>query len=129
VPELAIQAIFPWCFTPELYATRPDYIQALADFVRSRPAQPVAAFMQHSNAVIAHDAEARLPNITAPTQVTVGRHDVLTYRFASALNERIRNSELVIFENCAHAPLYEKVEEFNQVTLRFLRGRAEAQAA
>jgi len=33
----------------------------------------------------------------------------------------IRDSELLIFEGCAHAPIYEKVEEFNQKTLQFLR--------
>jgi pimeloyl-ACP methyl ester carboxylesterase len=33
----------------------------------------------------------------------------------------IRGSELLIFEGCAHAPIYEKVEEFNQKTLAFLR--------
>src|SRR5215469_9597235 len=31
VPEMVICGIFPWCFTPELYASRPDYIDALAD--------------------------------------------------------------------------------------------------
>src|SRR5512135_1672872 len=44
VSQMVILGIFPWCFTPELYAARPDYIQSLADFVRSRPAQPVSAF-------------------------------------------------------------------------------------
>jgi pimeloyl-ACP methyl ester carboxylesterase len=38
VPEMIIRAIFPWCFTPELYAERPDYI----DFGGVRP-QPAAA--------------------------------------------------------------------------------------
>ena len=37
MPELVIQGIFPWCFTPELYAQKPDYIQALSDFVRAGP--------------------------------------------------------------------------------------------
>jgi pimeloyl-ACP methyl ester carboxylesterase len=27
VQEMMIRAIFPWCFTPELYAQRPDYIE------------------------------------------------------------------------------------------------------
>ena len=57
---MVILGIFPWCFTPELYAAKPEYIQSLADFVRSRPAQPLAAFLQQSNAVIAHDVEAQL---------------------------------------------------------------------
>ena len=40
VAEMVILGIFPWCFTPELYAARPEYIQSLAEFVRGRPAQP-----------------------------------------------------------------------------------------
>jgi pimeloyl-ACP methyl ester carboxylesterase len=122
VPEMVILGIFPWCFTPELYAARPEYIESLANFVRGRPAQPLEAFLQQSNAVIAHDAAAQLPRITAPTQITFGRHDAVTStRFADQMTGAIRGSELLIFEECAHAPIYEKVEEFNQKTLKFLQ--------
>jgi 3-oxoadipate enol-lactonase len=127
---MVIRAIFPWCLTPELYAAKPDYVQALADFVLSRPAQPLAAFIQQSNAVIAHDVEAQLGRITAPTQITFGRYDLATStRFADRMIGNIRDSELLIFEGCAHAPIYEKVEEFNQKTLRFLQRHTGAVAA
>jgi pimeloyl-ACP methyl ester carboxylesterase len=130
VPEMVILGIFPWCFTPELYAQKPDYIQSLADFVRSRPAQPVAAFIQQSNAVITHDGTAQLSRITAPTLITFGRADMVTStRFADPLKNAIRGSELLIFEGCAHAPIYEKVEEFNHKTLGFLQRHAPAGAA
>ena len=122
VPEMVILGIFPWCLTPELFAAKPDYVQSLADFVRSRPAQPLAAFIRESNAVIAHDVEAQLGRITAPTQITFGRHDLVTStRFADQMTDNIRGSELVIFEGCAHATIYEKVDEFNQKTLTFLK--------
>jgi len=121
VPDMVIQGIFPWCFTPELYAQKPEYIQALSDFVRGRPKQPVDAFMQESNAVIAHDAEAQLSKITAPAQITFGRHDMVTStRFADQMKKGIKNSELHVFEDCAHAPLYENVPAFNAKTLAFL---------
>ena len=130
VPEMVIFALFPWCLTPELYAAKPDYIQSLADFVRSRPAQSVGSFMQQSNAVITHDAESQLSRITSPTLITFGRHDVATStRFADRMKHRIRNSELLIFEACAHTPIYEKVEEFNEKTLDFLQRHAAAAAA
>jgi pimeloyl-ACP methyl ester carboxylesterase len=125
IPEMVILALFPWCLTPELYAAKPDYIQSLAAFVRSRPAQSVASFMQQSNAVIAHDAEAQLSRISAPTLITFGRHDVATStRFADRMKGEIHNSELLIFEGCAHAPIYENVEEFNDKTLQFLKRHA-----
>jgi pimeloyl-ACP methyl ester carboxylesterase len=129
VPEMAIRAIFPWCLTPELYESRPDYVQSLADFVRSRPAQSLAAFTQQSNAVIGHDAEAQLGRITAPTQITIGRTDLLTWRFADRMRAGIRGSELVIFDGCAHAALYENVAEFNLQTLAFRRRHAGAAVA
>jgi 3-oxoadipate enol-lactonase len=125
VPDMIIRAIFPWCFTPELYGARPQYIESLADFVRSRPEQSVADFIQQSNAVIAHDVEAQLRGIAAPTLLTFGRHDLVTStRFADRLKSGIRNSEVLIFEGCAHAPLYENVEEFNGKTLQFLERQA-----
>ncbi len=122
VTEMVILGIFPWCFTPELYAAKPDYIKALADFVRGRPVQPLSAFMQESNAVIAHDAEAQLGKIQAPTQITFGRHDLVTStRFADTLKNGIHNAEVVILEDCAHAAIYENVAEFNAKTLSFLK--------
>jgi 3-oxoadipate enol-lactonase len=125
VSEMVILAIFPWCLTPELYAAKPEYIQALADFVRGRPAQPVASFIQQSNAIIGHDVEAQLGRITAPTQITFGYTDQLTStRFADRMVSSIRDSELLLFEGCAHAAIYEKVDEFNQKTLQFLQRHA-----
>jgi pimeloyl-ACP methyl ester carboxylesterase len=122
VADMVIQGIFPWCFTPELYATKPDYIDSLADFVRGRPAQPVDAFLQQSEAVLSHDAEAQLHAIAAPTLITYGRYDLVTStRFLPMLTSHIHGAEVVIFEGCSHAPIYEKVQEFNQTTLDFLR--------
>ena len=121
ITDVVIEGIFPWCFTPELYAAKPEYIDALADFVRSRPMPPVDAFLRQTEAVIAHDATAVLGQIKAPTQVTFGAHDVVTStRFASPLTEAIKDTELVVFEDCSHATIYENVAEFNAKTLDFL---------
>ena len=122
VQEMIIQGIFPFCFTPELYAAKPDYIEQLAAFVRSRPKQPVDAFLRQSDAVIAHDALSQLSKIKAPTQITFGRQDIVTStRFVEPFRTGIKNSELVIFEMCAHAPIYENVSKFNEDTLAFLK--------
>jgi pimeloyl-ACP methyl ester carboxylesterase len=121
VAELVIQGIFPWCFTPEMYAAKPDFVANLEDFVRGRPPQPVDAFLDQSEAVLAHDAEAQLERIVAPTQVTYGRCDVVTStRFAPALTEGIKGAELLVFDHLSHAGLHEDAEGFNRVTLEFL---------
>jgi pimeloyl-ACP methyl ester carboxylesterase len=46
---------------------------------------------------------------------------VTSTRFADRLKNGIGNSELYIFEDCSHAPLYENVPAFNEKTLEFLR--------
>ncbi len=125
VTDLILLGIFPWCFTPEFYNAKPDYIQSLADFVRSRPVQPLEAFLRQSNAVLAHDVESQLGRITAPTLITFGGRDLLTSsRFADRLKNAIRDSQVWMLEDCAHAPIYQRVEEFNQGTLAFLRQHA-----
>src|SRR5579863_4546682 len=113
VTDMVIKGIFPWCFTPELYAARPEYIEGLADFVRGRPMPPVDAFLRQSGAVLAHDASAVLGSIEAPALITFGRHDQATStRFAEPLSSGIADSEVVIFEDASHAPIYEQVEDF-----------------
>jgi pimeloyl-ACP methyl ester carboxylesterase len=122
IPETTIQGIFPFCFTPELYAAKPEYIEQIAAFVRSRPNQPVDAFLRQSDAFIAHDALGQLSKIKAPTQITFGRQDIVTStRFVGPFRSGVKNSELVIFEMCAHAPICENVSEFNEKTLAFLK--------
>jgi pimeloyl-ACP methyl ester carboxylesterase len=126
VAEMIIQGIFPWCFTPELYAQNPDHIKALSEFVRSRPKQPIDAFLRESDAVIAHDVEAQLGKIRAPTQITFGGRDVVcSTRFADRLQRGIAHSGLHVFADCSHAPLYENVRAFNDTTLAFLRKHAD----
>jgi len=121
VADMVITGIFPWCFTPDFYSSKTDYIQSLAEFVRGRPPQPVEAFLQQSDAVLTHDAESQLARIAAPTLVTFGRLDLVTStRFADTLTANIKNTELHVFEDCAHAPIYQNVEAFNQRTLSFL---------
>jgi pimeloyl-ACP methyl ester carboxylesterase len=40
------------------------------------------------------------------------------------MKSNIKGSELLIFEGCSHAPIYEKVDEFNQKTLAFLKNHS-----
>jgi pimeloyl-ACP methyl ester carboxylesterase len=121
VTEMIIQGIFPWCFTPEMYAERPEFVETLTDFVRGRPAQPVDAFLAQTDAVIAHDASAVLGEIDAPTMITFGARDlVCSTRFAEPLRSAIVGSEVVVFEHLSHAGLHEDPETFNRATLDFL---------
>jgi pimeloyl-ACP methyl ester carboxylesterase len=46
---------------------------------------------------------------------------ITSARFADRMKATIPGAQLTVFEGCAHAPIYEKVEEFNRETLAFLR--------
>ena len=121
VADVVIQGIFPWCFTPEMYVDRPEFVDTLVDFVRGRPAQPLDAFLAQTDAVIAHDASAALGEIDAPTLITFGARDlVCSTRFAEPLKNGIAGSELVVFDHLSHAGLHEDPETFNRATLDFL---------
>ena len=121
VADVVIQGIFPWCFTPEMYAARAEFVDTLVAFVRSRPAQPVDAFLAQIDAVIAHDASTALGEIRVPTLITFGARDlVCSTRFADPLTTGIAESELLVFEHLSHAALHEDPETFNRTTLDFL---------
>lgn len=121
--ETAAGHIFPLCLSPGLFANNPDHIQGLAEFVKGRPEQSVDAFKSQCDAVLSHDCEEELVNIKAPTLLTFGGIDAITSvdRFADKFKKGIANSEVVVFENCAHTPLYEKTEDFNRLTMEFLK--------
>jgi pimeloyl-ACP methyl ester carboxylesterase len=121
VADVVIEAIFPWCFTPEMYIERPEFVDTLVEFVRGRPAQPVNAFVAQTDAVVAHDASAALGQIDVPTQITCGARDlVCSTRFAEPLKSGIARSELVVFDHLSHAGLHEDPDTFNRATLDFL---------
>jgi 3-oxoadipate enol-lactonase len=121
VADVVIGGIFPFCFTPEMYSQRPEFVQALDDFVRGRPVQPRQAFLWQTEAVIGHDASGVLGDVRAPTLLTFGAHDLVTStRFAGPLTSGIAGSELVVFEHLSHAALHEDAEAFNRATLDFL---------
>ena len=119
--DVVIQGIFPFCFTPEMYAQRPEFVDTLVDFVRSRPAQPLDAFLAQTEAAIANDVSPVLGEIGVPSLITFGAHDLVCgARFAERLKSRIGESELVVFEHLSHAGLHEDPETFNRATLDFL---------
>jgi pimeloyl-ACP methyl ester carboxylesterase len=121
VADVVIQGIFPWCFTPEMYVERPEFVDTLVEFVRGRPAQPVDAFLAQTEAALAHDASEALGEIDAPTLITFGARDLVCgRRFAERLKSGIAGSELVVFEHLSHAGLHEDPETFNAATLDFL---------
>lgn len=121
VTDALILGIFPWCFTPQMYADRPEFVAELEGVVRGLPDQPLDAFLSQSQAVLDHDAAGVLADIRAPTLITFGAHDQVTsLRFLEPVRKRIPQSEVVVFEDVAHAGLNEDPDAFTDATLAFL---------
>jgi pimeloyl-ACP methyl ester carboxylesterase len=105
-----------------LAAKQPELVKSLS-LHSSWPASD--AFLRQSGAVLTHDAQQALGSIQAPTLITFGGRDMVTStRFAGPLTGGIAGSELIVFEDCAHAPIYEDVDGFNAQTLAFLQRHA-----
>jgi proline iminopeptidase len=76
---------------------------------------------QHNMPV--YDLKPVLPQVTAPTLVTVGRTDWVTpVASAETIASLMPNAELVVFEKSGHSPQMEEAELFQATMRRFLAG-------
>lgn len=67
------------------------------------------------------DVTDRISAVTAPTLITVGRHDELTPASSERIQGRIAGSELVVFEDSAHLAHWEERDRYMEVVRDFLR--------
>jgi proline iminopeptidase len=68
-----------------------------------------------------YDLKDKLPAVTAPTLVTVGRHDWVTPVSSSeTIANLLPNAELVVFEKSGHSPQKEESEKFQRVLRDFV---------
>ena len=80
-------------------------------------------------ALFTNIVEARFPEMQPPSKAGVpGNSRCATMRLKPGLFMSdlagfgpLAQAELIVFEGCAHAPIYEKVDEFNQRTIEFLK--------
>jgi len=65
--------------------------------------------------------DARLSEIKRPTLIIWGKQDgLIPVADAERFNKGIVGSQLVVFDNCGHAPQFEKAADFNKQVLEFL---------
>jgi pimeloyl-ACP methyl ester carboxylesterase len=121
-PRDFIRLVYLIIFTPAYHATKLDDLLRREEELLSNPnPQSADAFAAQCDACISHDALDRLTQIKAPTLITVGQNDIFTpLKCAQELHRAIRGSELAVFEGCGHAHHWEKLEEYNARTTRFL---------
>jgi len=62
-----------------------------------------------------------LGKVAKPTLIIWGKQDgLLPVSDAAIFNKGIKNSELLIFDNCGHVPQFEKAPDFNKAVSEFL---------
>ncbi|MGC9031256.1 MAG: alpha/beta fold hydrolase [Minisyncoccia bacterium] len=68
------------------------------------------------------DLENDLEKINNKTLILWGKRDkILPYKNGIFLNEKIKNSKLILIENCSHSPHLEYPEEFSKIILNFIK--------
>jgi pimeloyl-ACP methyl ester carboxylesterase len=119
--EQFIRAVQPWIFTPDCFARRPDFLELIVRRGLDHPhPQPLQSYLRQADAVIGHDARARLPALDVPTLVTVGAEDILTPpRFARELAGLVPGARLEVLAG-GHGYFWEAPEPFNRTARAFL---------
>ena len=110
-----------WLLTPEYMRRHPQRVAERIDaIVEAAPSR--ATLREQYRANLEHDSLDRLAGITAPTLVTVGSFDVaVPPMYAREVAGAVPGAEYVEFEGGGHLHNLEQPEEFNRVTLEFLR--------
>lgn len=116
------RALALWLFAPETFVRQPELVELIVQRATHDPhAAPLHGYLRQSDAVLAHDARARLGRIRCPTLVAVGGQDLLTPpAFAHELATLIPGARLEILPGVGHGALWEAPDAFNAACLRFL---------
>ena len=110
-----------WFITPEFFDEHPEKVEAqIATIVANAPSRE--SLIEQYQADIEHCTLDRLPQIEAPTLVTVGSWDVaVPPMYGREVAEAIPDAEFVVVDKGGHLYNIENPVEFNRVTLDFLR--------
>lgn len=110
-------------FSQRYSRANPAKVQAWIDEIltRAEPPEDRAIALQRIDMIAAHDALARLGEITKPSIILCGSHD---FAVGLPLSEEIASampgSELVVFQDAGHLIELEKETEFFEVVSAFI---------
>lgn len=118
------EATLPLLFTARFLSTDYDRTTTMLARMRANGGSPDGLLAQ-IEANLSYDLSAEVSAVTQPTLITVGEHDYLLPVAASEeLHRCIPGSQLVVFAGAGHLASMESADEFNQVTLDWLRATA-----
>jgi pimeloyl-ACP methyl ester carboxylesterase len=116
-------SLAPWIWSEETLRDRPATIESFRAFRKACGlAVSKEVYRMQAIALMEFDVAARLCEIAVPVLVTAGADDILIPPSESRrIHDAIAGSEFQVFPGCGHASLVEKPEQFNAVSLGFLR--------
>ena len=104
-------------FRPEV-ATK-ELVDEIFDIVNDR--NKAIRVVVTAKSALRHNLADKLEKIDQPTLLIWGKQDTITPLFVGEkFNELIKNSTLSIVDECGHAPMMEKPDEFNSILKDFL---------
>ena len=110
-----------WFITPEFFDAHPDRVEARIDATAAN-APSRESLIEQYQADIEHYTLDRLPQVKAPTLVTVGSWDVaVPPMYGREVAKAVPGAEFVVVDPGGHLHNVENPTEFNRVTLDFLR--------
>ena len=110
-----------WFLTPEFMHHHPDRVTKQIDSI-VKAAHRKQLLVEQYRADLNHDALHRLRQIRVPTLVTVGSFDLAAPpMYGREVADAIQGAEFVVFDGGGHLHNIEQPDEFNKVTLDFLK--------
>jgi 3-oxoadipate enol-lactonase len=117
-PDAFFLVTVAWNFSREFIAARSAVVQATRASYRNLD---LSAVMRLCDAMVDADFTDRLHEVTAPTCVIVGQHDLLQGQgYAETIHRAIRGSRLLVLPGAGHAVCLESPAAFNRAVLEFL---------
>jgi len=105
-------------YNPEV-ATK-ELIDEVFDIVNDR--NKAFRILYTAKSALRHNLSKKLDQIYHPTLLIWGKQDTITPLFVGEkFNELIANSRLSVVQDCGHAPMMEKPDEFNSILSEFLK--------
>ena len=123
--EAFIRGATCWIVSPDFHAAHPDIVAGMEAGYLARRAARVNGVLAHCHADRVHDAMSRLSGIRARTLVTAGERDIqVPPRYGVEVAARIPGAKFHLFQGprASHVSCFEMADEFNELTLSFLRG-------
>jgi len=109
-------------FYNPMIATK-ELVDEVYDIVNDR--NKAIRIIATAKSAVRHNLADKLHHLKTPTLLIWGKEDNVTPLFVGEkFNELIEGSKLVVVEECGHAPMMEKPEQFNNILETFLNDLA-----